>query len=92
MWIGQILASMATVIEIASTVPQIITIYKNKSAAGVSRGMVGTWFFSDSYKTIYFLVKNQPLPFIITGFCQAMLDVTIISQMIIYRNAETPKE
>ena len=72
--------------------PQILTIFKNKSANGVSRGMVGIWLCSDSYKTIYFLMKEQPLQFILTGFCQAMLDVTLITQMIIYRNAGKKEE
>jgi hypothetical protein len=49
--------------------------------------MVGIWFCSDSYKTIYFLMKEQPMQFILTGFFQALLDVTLICQMIIYRNA-----
>ena len=86
------MASIATVIEIGSTVPQILTIFINKSANGVSKGMVGIWLCSDSYKTIYFIMKDQPLPFIITGLFQATLDVIIICQMIIYRNAGKKEE
>ena len=89
--IGETMASFATVIEIGSAVPQILTIFKNKSANGVSRGMVLIWLCSDSYKTIYFIAKEQPLQFILTGFCQAMLDITLISQMIIYRDAGKTK-
>ena len=91
-WIGQTMASVATVIEIGSAVPQILTIFINKSANGVSRGMVGIWLCSDSYKTIYFVMKDQPMQFILTGFFQAMLDLTLICQMVIYRNAGKQKE
>ena len=81
------MASVATIIEIGGAVPQIITIFVNKSANGVSRGMVGIWLCSDSYKTIYFVMNEQPLQFILTGFFQVLLDLTLICQMLIYRNA-----
>ena len=38
-------------------VPQILALWKSKSAEGVSKGMVGIWLVSDTYKTIYFIMK-----------------------------------
>ena len=55
--IGEYLANIATIIEIPIVVPQIIKIFKTKTAKGVSRKMIGTWALSDSYKTIYFIMK-----------------------------------
>jgi len=55
--IGEVLANLATIIEIPIVLPQILKIFKTRKAEGVSQTMVGIWALSDSYKTIYFIWK-----------------------------------
>lgn len=55
--VSHIMASVATIIEICIAIPQVIAIWRSKSAQGVSKGMILIWLLSDSYKTVYFILK-----------------------------------
>ena len=79
------MAAIASVIDISLNFPQIIKIAQTKSSAGVSMKMIAIWLFSDSYKSVYFIIKEQPLQFIVTGICQSILDVVLLTMMIYYR-------
>ena len=39
--------------------PLVLENFKKKSTKGVSVVMIGVWTFSDSFKTVYFLLKVQ---------------------------------
>lgn len=55
--IAEILANFASILDICLPLPQIIQIWKTKNVEGISRTMILVWLISDSYRTIYFILK-----------------------------------
>lgn len=47
--------------------------------------MITTWFFGDFFKTIYFIVKIQPLQFILGGAIQLAVDLLIVIQILAFK-------
>jgi hypothetical protein len=46
--------------------------------------MILSWFFGDFMKTLYFIIENQPFPFILCGAVQLIVDILIIGQIVSY--------
>lgn len=61
---GEVIGLMAICVECFLGLPQIYNNQKSKSVEGLSIFMIGTWFFGDFFKTLYFIVMNQPTQFI----------------------------
>lgn len=79
------LIGYASVITEASLgFPQFLSNLKNKSTAGLSIGLILVWFAGDAAKTVFYVVKNQPLQFIICGAVQLAIDVGILAQIFFY--------
>ena len=55
--IGEMIGFVASVIEIGTGVPLAVENFQKKSTKGVSVVMIGVWTFSDSFKTVYFLLN-----------------------------------
>lgn len=51
-----------------------------------------TWFIGDFSKTVYFIVFQQPMQFILCGVVQLSVDLIILSQLVIYRKREDSEE
>ena len=49
-----------------------------------SAQMVLMWFVGDSFKTIYFIVRDSPLQFLMCGSIQTFVDVLILFQVVSY--------
>ena len=64
--------------------PQMMSNLQRKSTIGLSYTMIMCWFFGDVTKTFYFIIKSQPLQFIICGLAQLIVDSLIIYQINIY--------
>jgi len=51
-------------------------------------GLILTWFTGDLAKTLYFIVKNQPLQFVMCGITQLSIDIYILFQIYTYGKKE----
>jgi len=78
------IGSVSVMIEACLALPQLFANRKNKSTEGLSMGLILTWFTGDLAKTLYFIVKNQPLQFVMCGITQLTIDIYILFQIYTY--------
>lgn len=76
---------LALGIEACVPLPQVIHNESRHSVEGLSKFLIGTWFFGDLLKVLYFIAKSQPLPFILSGLFQFGTDLFIIGQFARFR-------
>ena len=81
---GDILGFCSLSIEATLGFPQMISNFKSKSTEGLSMFMIFTWFSGDFFKTLYFIIEKQPIPFIMCGTVQLTVDIIIVCQIIYY--------
>lgn len=81
----EIIGFLALMTESLLALPQAIENLKNGSIDGMSIGMVLMWLLGDLYKTGYFILKHQPIQFLVCGMVQVTLDIIILLQVLIYR-------
>ncbi len=48
--------------------------------------MVFLWFCGDFFKTIYFILNQQPVQFILGGTLSLTIDLLIVVQIVVYKN------
>jgi uncharacterized protein with PQ loop repeat len=75
---------LSVTIEATLAVPQVLRNRKKQSTTGVSPVLVGSWFAGDFLKIVYFVVKQQPLQFILCGCVQVTLDCVLVWQAYTY--------
>ncbi|CAL4119925.1 unnamed protein product, partial [Meganyctiphanes norvegica] len=71
--------------EALLAVPQFYRNFITKSTYGMSRKMVGMWLCGDTFKTVYFLVRNAPSQFFVCGCLQIIIDILVLGQCVLYR-------
>lgn len=74
----------SVLVEACLGLPQLLANRKNKSTAGLSMGLILTWFSGDLFKTLFFILKAQPLQFVLCGLTQIIIDTWIIVQIFMY--------
>ena len=47
--------------------------------------MVLFWLSGDTFKTIYFVIRQAPIQFWVCGSLQVIVDVAILLQVVMYR-------
>lgn len=82
---GDVIGLVAIGIECCIGIPQLCNNQKAKSVEGLSVFMIMTWFCGDFFKTLYFIVENQPAQFITGGAVQLALDFLIVIQIMAFR-------
>jgi len=78
---------LAVFVEAMLGMPQFWRNWTNGSTQGMSVKMVLFWLSGDVFKTIYFLLRNAPLQFFLCGALQVSVDIAILCQVLIYRDA-----
>ncbi|KAG2386225.1 hypothetical protein C9374_002671 [Naegleria lovaniensis] len=78
----EMIGTVALFTEAILAVPQVIRNWQTGSADGLSWILVGTFFLGDSYKTVYFYLKNQPFQFVLCGSFQLFIDFVLAFQML----------
>lgn len=73
-------------IEATLVMPQILLNLQRKSTEGLSYLLVFTWCAGDVVKMIFFVVEQQPKPFVVCGAVQLLCDVVVLLQLWGYRN------
>ena len=53
--------------------------------------MVLLWISGDAFKTLYFLIRNSPLQFLLCGIFQLLLDLAVLFQVFFYQNNHIKK-
>lgn len=71
-------------VESALAIPQVLRNQKKKSTLGVSTVLIASWFLGDTIKLGYFVLKNQPLQFILCAVVQILIDVVLVYQFYAY--------
>jgi uncharacterized protein with PQ loop repeat len=82
----QTLGFLSLFTEAMLGMPQFIRNYQNKSTEGMSVQMVMFWTSGDTFKTGYFVLRQAPMQFWMCGALQILVDISILSQVVIYRN------
>ena len=85
---GSIIGYGATIIMMFNSLPQITSNFERKSVAGVSVIMILTWLFGDFLGVLYCVLKEQPFPFIASGFFSVCTDIILVTQFFIYGQEE----
>eukprot|EP00051_Salpingoeca_urceolata_P028845 m.488201 g.488201 ORF g.488201 m.488201 type:complete len:264 (-) comp25629_c0_seq1:41-832(-) len=81
----EVLGFASLLTEALLGLPQWLRNNRNKSTEGMSLAMVCCWLSGDIFKTGYFLAKSAPLQFWLCGLLQISLDLSILSQVFMYR-------
>lgn len=80
------LGFLAVFVEAMLGLPQFWRNWTNGSTQVMSVKMVMFWLSGDVFKTIYFLLRNAPLQFFLCGALQVSVDISILCQVLIYRD------
>lgn len=82
----ELIGYCSTLSDAALALPQALENFKNKSVKGMSIWMVLMWLVGDLFKTCYFIIKSQPIQFLVCGMTQITLDIIILVQVLVYKN------
>ncbi|KAK1215481.1 hypothetical protein PQX77_021915 [Marasmius sp. AFHP31] len=77
-------------LESTLPIPQLISNYKQRSLYGFRMSTLLGWLGGDTYKTVYFFVKQSPLQFKVCAIFQLSVDVAIVIQRVIFGNKPPP--
>ncbi|KAI9311558.1 hypothetical protein BX666DRAFT_1867877 [Dichotomocladium elegans] len=83
-WFVEALGILSLGLESTLPVPQCLSIYQARSAAGFSPLIMASWAFGDGFKLFYFVSTSAPLQFSLCGAVQLSVDMLIVSQAFIY--------
>ncbi|KAL7421231.1 hypothetical protein Q5752_004116 [Cryptotrichosporon argae] len=83
-WYINALGFVALSIESTLPIPQFIANYRRKSCHGFRSSTLAGWLFGDVFKTAYYFVRHNPLPFKLTGLVTIGWDIAVLVQRIVY--------
>lgn len=84
MYFINIIGTISAFSESIIAIPQIKTNYLKRNVSNLSAMMVLLWLFGDSFKTVYYIFSLSPNQFIVCGFLQVSLDITLTFQLYYY--------
>ncbi|KJA25684.1 hypothetical protein HYPSUDRAFT_93564, partial [Hypholoma sublateritium FD-334 SS-4] len=79
-----ILGFVALGLESTLPIPQLLSNYRQRSLYGFRMSTLIGWVGGDSFKTVYFFVKHNPLQFQVCAIFQLSVDIAIVLQRCIY--------
>ena len=77
--------SISAFIEALVPIPQWYSNRKKRSVESVSFLMIFLWAVGDCIKFLYYLMRDQPLQFIICSVVQIFFDFSILKQFVDYK-------
>eukprot|EP00056_Hartaetosiga_gracilis_P002376 m.53106 g.53106 ORF g.53106 m.53106 type:complete len:206 (+) comp11027_c0_seq6:209-826(+) len=80
---------LSLLLEAMLGLPQFLRNWRSKSTAGMSFGMVLSWFAGDTFKISYFVLRNAPLQFHVCGALQLCMDMALLLQVFAFRKTRT---
>ena len=81
----QALGFLSLGIEACFTLPQVFEIIKTKTVKNLSVTMIALFFLGDASKTVFFIIKESPIQFIVCGSFQLMVDCILVFLLRYYR-------
>lgn len=85
----EMLGYAALMIEATLGLPQLIQNYKKQNTEGFSLVLLGTFFLGDTFKTVTFIARGNPMPFIACGTFQLFVDLALLYQVLTYQKKNT---
>jgi uncharacterized protein with PQ loop repeat len=82
---------LAVFVEAMLGVPQFYRNFRQGSTHGMSLLMVCMWTTGDIFKTSYFYLRNTPAQFFICGSLQVCIDLSILTQVWMYKESTLKK-
>ncbi len=82
--VASLLGYAALLVEAGLLIPQVLLNYERGSTQGVTTTLLFTWIGGDVIKLAYFLVTEQPRPFVVCSIVQLCIDVVLICQIVAY--------
>lgn len=79
------LGYLALGMESTLPIPQLVANYRRKSLAGFRPSVLVGWLGGDSFKLLYFLLKQSPAQFTTCAVFQLSIDLCILAQSYLYR-------
>ena len=82
------------ILELLSSCPQIIELYRTKNQRNISKLMVLLWFIGNVVKIYYNYYNHSPLQLILGAYIQVFFNIILIIQLIYYykKNKKESKE
>ncbi len=80
-----VIGPVASVVTVASFVPQVVKVWKSRSAKDLSYGMVGLLLLSGALWAAYGVLISAT-PVILTNVAVAVLNLAILTAKIKYRH------
>ncbi|EAN76334.1 hypothetical protein, conserved [Trypanosoma brucei brucei TREU927] len=81
----QVVGYTALIFEAMLLVPQILRNHRRKCTEGLSLILLVTWVVGDIIKLVYFIVYEQPVPFLVCSGIQLTTDLIVIAQVVVYK-------
>lgn len=81
----EVLGYAALMIEATLGLPQLIQNYKRQNTEGFSMVLLGTFFLGDTFKTVTFIARGNPMQFIACGVFQLLVDFALLYQVLTYQ-------
>lgn len=81
----EVLGFLSVFAEAMLGTPQLYRNMRNRSTEGMSVIMVLMWTSGDTFKTVYFILRQAPAQFYICGTLQVGVDLFILFQVWYYR-------
>ena len=82
------------ILELLSSCPQIIELYRTKNQRNISKLMILLWFSGNVVKIYYNYYNHSPLQLILGAYVQVFFNIILIIQLIYYyrKNKKESKE
>lgn len=81
---ANIIGYINLVLEILSSCPQIIELFRTKNQRNISKLMVFLWFSGNVIKIYYNYYNHSPLQLILGSYVQVFFNIILIGQLIYY--------
>ncbi len=81
---ANIIGYINLILELLSSCPQIIELYRTKNQRNISKLMVFLWFTGNVIKIYYNYYNKSPLQLILGAYIQVFFNIILIGQLIYY--------
>lgn len=85
-WYTDLLGTCSLGIEALLPLPQVLKNYRRQNTIGLSTVLIASWFAGDAFKTVYAIMKNEPMQFIACGAFQLCVDCVLVGQIFFYKS------
>ena len=89
---SNVVGSLSVFLEIISSFPLIIELYRTKNQKNISKIMVLMWFIGNSLKVFYNIYNKSPIQLIVGSYIQVLCNIILVTQIIYYYYLDIDKK